>query len=206
MTYTIYGDLRTGAFSAEAALAEAEAPYQFQRVLVTENEQKAPAFLAVNPSGKVPALRTPEGDIVTESMAILLTIADHFPNTSLLPSPGTPQRAAAYRWLAFMASEIYPMVEIEDYPARFAPDTPEALHNAAVERIHDRLMVLERNLTGPWILPSGFSLVDIYAAMFWRWAAGPGLDRVALPRLQAMKDALVARPKAGPVWLRHWGS
>jgi glutathione S-transferase len=56
MTYRIFGDLRSGAFSAEAALAEAGAPYEFQIVSLDRNEQREPAFLAVNPSGKVPAL------------------------------------------------------------------------------------------------------------------------------------------------------
>src|SRR5271166_5848602 len=112
LAYTVFGDLRSGAFSAEAALAEAGAPYEFHVVSLDRNEQREPAFLAVNPSGKVPALRLPEGEIVTESAAILLTVADHFPNAKLLPAQGTSARAQAYRWLAFMASEIYPMVEI----------------------------------------------------------------------------------------------
>ncbi|HYJ34928.1 MAG TPA: glutathione S-transferase N-terminal domain-containing protein, partial [Rhizomicrobium sp.] len=77
MSYTLYGDLGSGAFSAEAALAEAGAPYSFELVSLAKNEQKQPAFLAINPSGKMPGLRLPEGEIVTESAAILLTLADH---------------------------------------------------------------------------------------------------------------------------------
>ena len=106
----------------EAALAEAGAPYEFHSVSLEKNEQKEPAFLAINPSGKIPALKLPEGEILTESAAILLTIADHFPNARLLPPQASAARAQAYRWLAFMASEIYPMVEITDYPERFAPE------------------------------------------------------------------------------------
>lgn len=70
MTYTIYGDLRTGAFSSEAALAEAGALYTFEIVSLNKNAQKAPEFLKVNPSGKIPALRLPDGRIVAESLAI----------------------------------------------------------------------------------------------------------------------------------------
>ena len=77
MSYTLYGDLGSGAFSAEAALAEAGAPYSFEPVSLDRNEQKQPAFLAINPSGKMPALRLPEGDVVTESAAILLTLELH---------------------------------------------------------------------------------------------------------------------------------
>ena len=120
MSYTIYGDKGSGAFSAEAALAEAGARCQLHFVSLKDNEQRKPEFLAINPSGKMPALRLPEGDVITKSSAILLTVADHFPNAHLLPPTG-PARAQAYRWLAFMASEIYPMAEVSDYPERFAP-------------------------------------------------------------------------------------
>ncbi|MBU6297523.1 MAG: glutathione S-transferase N-terminal domain-containing protein, partial [Alphaproteobacteria bacterium] len=72
MSYTIYGDLRSGAFSAEAALAETDAEYEFHTVSLEKNEQKSPEFLAVNPSGKMPALKLPGGEIIAESAAILL--------------------------------------------------------------------------------------------------------------------------------------
>src|ERR1700677_5117753 len=126
MTYTVYGDLRSGVFSSEAALAEAGADYSFERISIEKAEQRAPAFLAINPSGKMPALRLPDGTIITESLAILLTIADRFPQSALLPKQGSTARANAYRWLAYMAGEIYPMVEISDFPERFVPTGVEA--------------------------------------------------------------------------------
>ena len=52
MTYTIYGDLRSGAFSSEAALAEAGADYRFEIISLDKNDHKKPEFLAINPSGK----------------------------------------------------------------------------------------------------------------------------------------------------------
>src|SRR5258708_3029717 len=121
MSFTLYGDLGSGAFSAEAALAEAGAPYRFELVSLEKNEQKQPQFLAINPSGKIPALRLPEGVIVTESAAILLTLADHFPQARLLPPQASNDRAKAYRWLAFMAAEGVPAVVSTVYPARFYP-------------------------------------------------------------------------------------
>src|ERR1700759_5616374 len=170
MGYTLYGDLGSGAFSAESALAEAGAPYPFELVSLEKNEQKQPAFLAINPSGKMPALRLPEGEIVTESAAILLTLADHFPQARLLPPQASNDRAHAYRWLAFMAGEIYPIVEIVDYPARFVPDgaAAEALRAKARDRIRERILIIERMVQGPFLLSYGFSILDIYAAMFTR--------------------------------------
>jgi glutathione S-transferase len=206
MSYTLYGDLGSGAFSAEAALAEAGVPYNFELVLLDKNEQKQPAFLAINPSGKIPALRLPEGEIVTESAAILLTLADHFPQARLLPPQASNDRAFAYRWLAFMAGEIYPIVEIVDYPARFVPEgaAAEALRAKARDRIRERILIVERMIRGPFLLPNGFSILDIYAAMFTRWSLEPDWKLANLPKLMALAEAVSLRPAIAPVWRRHF--
>lgn len=66
---------------------------------------KAPAYLAVNPMGKVPALR--DGDtVVTESAAICAYLADRFPQRALAPPPGDAARAAYYRWMFFVAGPL----------------------------------------------------------------------------------------------------
>jgi len=209
MTYILYGDKGSGAFSAEAVLAEAGAPYEFKLISLDKNEQREPAFLAINPSGKMPALRLPEGQIVTESLAILMTLADHFPNARLLPPQGGPARTQAYRWLAFMASEIYPMVEISDYPERFVTNgDADALRQKARERIRERLLIVERMCDGPWFLASGFSIVDIYAAMFSRWRGSIGkewLKEGHIPKLDALARGVARRPAIEPVWHRHFG-
>jgi len=119
VSWILFGDKGSGAFAAEAALAEAGARCDFREISLQRNEQRSPEFLAVNPAGKIPALQLPEGEVITETLAMLLTIAERYPAAGLLPPPGTQARAQACRWLAFMASEIYPIVEIEDYPSRF---------------------------------------------------------------------------------------
>ncbi len=209
MSYTIYGDLGSGAFSAEAALAEAGAPYDFHVISLEKNEQRKPEFLAINPSGKMPAVRLPEGQILTESLAILLTVADHFPNARLLPAQASAERGAAYRWLAFMAAEVYPMVEISDYPERFVQpgDDAKALREKVRERIRERILIVERVVAEPWFLPTGFSILDIYAAMFLRWRNTIGREWLAAghtPRLAALSAAVAERPNIAPVWKRHF--
>lgn len=209
--FLIFGDKGSGAFSAEAALAEAGAPYDFRTISLEKNEQRSPEFLAINPSGKMPAVRLPEGQILTESLAILLTVADHFPNARLLPPQASPERGSAYRWLAFMAAEIYPMVEISDYPERFAPkgDQSDALRQKARERIRDRLSIVERQVAGPWFLAGGFSILDIYAAMFSRWRGSIGKDWLAaghIPNLLALAKSVSQRERIAPVWERHFAN
>jgi GST-like protein len=202
MSYTLYGDLGSGAFSAEAALAEAGAPYTFELVSLEKNQQKSPDFLAINPSGKIPALRLPGGSIVTESAAILLTLAEHFPPARLLPPLGAPARAQAYRWLAFMAGEIYPIVEIVDYPERFGDG--ESLRAIARDRIRERILIIERMIDGDFLLPHGFSILDIYAAMFTRWSLEPAWKQANIPKLMKLAENVAKRPAIAPVWAKHF--
>ena len=207
--FTIFGDEGSGAFSAEAALAEAGAPYELRLVSLENNEQRAPDFLALNPTGKMPALRLPTGEIVTESLAIMLTVAERYPDAHLLPPAGSDERAGAYRWLSFMATEIYPMVEISDYAERFTGkgDQAAALRSTVRERIRDRVLVLEREVAGPWFLASGFSLVDIYAAMFSRWRGSLGTAWASggrIAKLDALSRSISERPRLAGVWKRHF--
>lgn len=208
MTYILYGDLGSGAFSIEAALAEAGAPLEFRSVSLEKDEQKSDAFLAINPSGKIPALQLPEGGIVTETAALLILIAERHPEANLLPAPGTPERGQALRWLAFMASEIYPIVEIADYPERFFADHKSAaiLGLSAKRRIRDRLILVEAAVQGPWFLGENFSALDIYAAMFSRWreAREGGWRDDYLPKICAIANALKERPAIKPVFEKYF--
>ena len=206
MSFVIYGDRGSGAFSAEAALVEAGAQYEFRPVSLKLDEQRAPAFLAINPSGKMPALQLPEGGVLTESLAILVMLAERFPEAQLLPPPGSFARAQALRWLAFMATELYPMVEIVDYPARFVPEGAEsdALRERAREKLRERIMIIEHAVAGPWLLADGFSVADIYAAMFSRWDIGAEFRDANLPKLVALANAVAQRPRVAPVWQRHF--
>ena len=206
MTYVLYGDRGSGAFSVECALAEAGVEYEFRTVSLKDNAQRAAEFLELNPMGKMPALRLPEGGILTESLAILVMIAERFPDAKLLPPPASFARAQGLRWLAFMATELYPMVEIVDYPERFAPKGAEsdALRERAREKLRERIFIMEKSVSGPWLLAEGFSVADIYAAMFSRWDIGHEFREAHLPKIVALANAVAVRPAIAPIWQRHF--
>jgi glutathione S-transferase len=208
MAYGIYGDKGSGAFAVEAALAEAGCDYRFEAISLEKNEQRSEAFRAINPSGKIPALKLPSGEIVTESSALLLTVADRYPEAKLLPPSASAARADAYRWIAFMASEIYPMVEIVDYPERFTPDgaDKEIVRGLARERVRERFRTIESVIAVPWLLPSGFSAADIYAAMFSRWSVGKDWRETNLPKVNALARSVSERPRIAAVWQKHFGA
>lgn len=208
MTYVLYGENGSGSFCIEAALVEACAAYEFKNIDMSKDEQRAPEFLAINPSGKIPALQLPSGEIVTETSALLFVLAERHPESNLLPPAGTPEKAQAMRWIAFLASEVYPMVEIADYPDRFVADHRGAavLKLSAKQRIRHRMATADAAAAGPWFLAGGFSAVDIYAAMFSRWreCREGGWREENIPKICAIAAGIAERPGLVEVWKRYF--
>ena len=89
-------------------LEEIGQPYRTE-VLDYASSMKTPAYLAINPLGKVPAI-THGGVVVTETAAICAYLADAFPQAGLAPAPGSKERAPYYRWLFFGAGCVEPAV------------------------------------------------------------------------------------------------
>ena len=206
MTYILYGGRRSGSLTVELAMAEIGAKYEIRDVDLEVNAQRQNSYAAVNPQRKLPALVTPEGETLTESVAILLTLDERHPEASLLPPSASPERAQALRWLLFIATEIYPLVEINDYPERYspAPDVAPAIREIARHTWRERWLLVEQHISGdPFLLPSGFCLSDIYIAVVSRWAQQDDWRPAHIPKVERIAAAVAARPAAAPVWSRH---
>ena len=206
MSYILYGDLQSGSATIELALAEIGAPYEVRDVSLDSNAQRDEAYKAVNPQQKLPTLVTPEGETLTESVAILLTLCERYPDAGLLPPAGSGPRAHALRWLLFVATELYPVVEINDYPERFSADAKAApgIRERAREIWRRRWLIVEGNIAGkPFLLQEGFSVTDIYIAVVSRWAQQENWRPKHIPKIESLTGAVAARPKCAPVWARH---
>jgi glutathione S-transferase len=188
-------------------LEEVGQPYKTE-VLDYAATMKAPAYLAINPMGKVPALR--HGDaVVTETAAICAYLADAFPQAGLAPPAGDRTRAPYYRWMFFTAGPVE------------AATSNKAL-NFVVPPERERMMgygtfALTMNalesalLNGKYILGNNFSAADVYVGsalgfgmMFGTIEKRPAFEqywqrlstRQAFSRAKELDDALVAQPKA----------
>ena len=206
--YKLYGEKGSGMAMVDAALAEAGADYQKLPVDLDKQEQRGEEFRKLNPVGKIPALILPSGAVMTESAAMLITIAERFPDAKLLPPIGSDERAQAIRWTVFAVSEVYPMIEIFDYPKRFATGEKEegAVKLRAQQRARERWLIVEQVIAGsPWILPGGFSIADIATACVSRWTLGKDWRAPNIPKIEALNAAIYQRPRAGPIWKHHFG-
>jgi len=205
MKYTIHGAPGSGSGIVEAACAEIGVEYEVRDLDARNDEHLGEAYAAINPHRKMPTLEVEDGEIITESVAILLTLDERHRDAGLLPPPGSKDRAQALRWMLFLATEMYPFVEMIDYPERFADsaDGAEAIRERAEAILRQRWWILEANLTGsPYCVASGFSATDLYITKFSVW-----LDEAwrseHLPRVEALTSAVLARPALAAVWARH---
>lgn len=167
----------------------------FQLEILDKDSMKAPAYLAINPSGAVPAIV--DGDFVlTQNAAILGYIADTYPEAGLAGDGSPRQRAEAARWLAFVNSDLHPAFKPLFGPSNFIADAGQfdAVKHAAKQRVRALFEVADRQLAGKhWI--AGFrSFADPYLYITLRWAQGLKIDLSGLENLAGFKARMEADP------------
>lgn len=155
-------------------LEEAGAAYRIAPIDFAKNEHKAPAFLALNPMGKLPTI-VHCGTVVTETAAIIAYLADAFPKAGLAPPADDPRRGAYYRWLFFGAGCFEPAL-LDTMMKRPPVERKSAVGWGSYD---DVLATLKTALaTGPYLLGDSFTAADVYIGSEINFAmmfGGPGL-------------------------------
>lgn len=149
---------RTRSFTALWMLEEVGAPYDIVRVDIRAPGHPTDAYKRVNPMGKVPALED-GGTGFGETAAILLYLADKFPNAKLAPAVSDPKRGRFLQWL------MYPPATIEPAMAeKMLGHKPNPFSSGWGD--YDRAMgALEAAMTpGPWLFGEAFTAADLYVA------------------------------------------
>jgi glutathione S-transferase len=167
----------------------------FELEILDKASMKAPAYLAINPTGAVPAIV--DGDFVlTQNAAIMGYIADTYPEAGLTGDGSARQRAEANRWLAFVNSDLHPAFKPMFGPAAYLPDPDEhavtVLKASALKRLRSLYEIADRQLAGkPWL--AGFrSVADPYLYITLRWAQAFHVDLSGLDNLAAFKERMEA--------------
>lgn len=177
-------------------LREVGCPFELALVDREKDAQHSPAYLKLNPSGRIPVL-IDDGQVIFETAAIGLYLADRFPQAGLAPPPGAPDRGAYYKWMVHLANTPQAEFRAWFYPHEFVDDATLAGHAKAAagskmmtifERIDAQLGV------GPWLLGERFCAADLFLLMLVRW--GRTLPRPAreFPALAAHAARVLARP------------
>lgn len=172
-------------------LEEVGAPYETV-VLDYASTMKAPDYLAINPMGKVPAIR--HGDtVVTEVAAICAYLADAFPDAGLAPAPGSKDRGAYYRWLFFAAGPVEAAV-IDRTLGLVVPDDKKVM--VGYGSYDDMVEVLDQAVGANEYLAGGkFSAADVYVGSHIGWGTQFG-TLPKRPNFDAYLARLMSRPAA----------
>ena len=188
-------------------LEEIGQPYRTE-VLDYGTTMKAPAYLAINPMGKVPALR--HGDVVvTEAAAICAYLADAFPQAGLAPPPGDRLRGPYYRWLFFAAGPVEAAVSNKAFGFVVPPEREGTIGYGSFERV---MNTLEQAVSGGnYLVGNKFTAADVYAGsqigfglMFKTFEPRPAFQhywqrisaRPAYARARELDEALIAKQQA----------
>jgi len=192
----LYGFAGTRTQRALWGLKELDADFEFVSVNLLTGEHKQPEFVRLNPAGKVPVLV--DGDLVIpESAAIVLYLADKYPEKALLPvDPAL--RAQAYRWVMFAVTELeQPLWRITRHSFIYPPEkrSPADIELAR-EDFATMAAILDKHLEGrEFIVGDSLTVADCVTAYLIDWASECNLIE-PFPQLRAYLERLYSRPKA----------
>lgn len=202
--YVVYGAAGSGSVTVEAALTLLGKPYRVVEIAPWEGKAAADEMAKVNPLRQAPALVLPSGELMTESAAILVWLADSHPGSGLSPALDSPLRPRFLRWMAYISAQIYALYWARDDLSRLAADKA---HEAVIDertkaRIRDcwRMMGEQVEPAGRFMLGEEISVLDIYLTVASRW--GPrrrALYEVA-PRLGEVARHVDADPRLAAFW------
>lgn len=203
---TLYYSPQSRATGTRVLLEELGAPYDLHVLNMKAGEQRQPAYLAVNPLGKVPAIRHREA-LVTEQVAITIYLADLFPEAGLTPALDDSRRGPYLRWIAYYGSSFEPAL-IDKFMKR-EPAPPMHTPYSDCETM---LGALETQLSrGPYLLGERMTAADILWGVAFNWTMMFGLvprkdvfvayaeritSRPAFQRINAADDEMAAQHAA----------
>ena len=203
----LYGAPASGSVAVEATLTLLGIPFRVidaeTWVDVKARDKVAPA----NPLRQVPALIFPDGEIMTESAAILLHFADLHPESNLAPAVTDPRRRAFLRWMTYVSTSIYSLYWLKTDPGRIG--FARADHERAVDAVHavvsERWKLMDAQISpGTYLLGDTMSVLDIYVTVISRF--GPWRNRFyeAAPGLTPIVKRVDADPRLQHFWERRF--
>ena len=175
-------------------LEECGADYEVVPVPYGENGTKSAGFLAVNPMGKLPAVKY--GDtVITETAALVVFLAELFPEKNLIPAVGTAERGEFYRWLMFAMHAEYAFMD----KWHGIPETPERKRSIGYGSFDEVVATLTKFLHGKeYALGDHFTALDLYLSGLIAW----GIMRAQVLDMDSELGAFMKRHAARPAFAK----
>ena len=197
--FKLYYAPGTCALASHIALEEAGAAYTTERIDFKSNQQNSAEYLAVNPKGRVPSLVTDRG-ILTETPAMLVFIAQSFPQAKLAPLGDAFAFAQAQAFNSYLCSTVHVAHAHKMRGARWATEEPSFadMKRKVPQTVGACFALIERDmLKGPWVMGEQYTICDPYLFTLAGWLEGDSVDLAALPKVadhrKRMSERLAVR-------------
>ena len=200
--YVVHGAAGTGSVMVEAALTLLGLPYRVVESTLFQTGEDA-ALEQVNPMRQLPALILPGRELMTESSAILIWLADDHPEARLAPTMANAARPAFLRWMAFVSAAIYALFWIRDDPARVTSHTEAQAEIKARtgDRIAECWGIMDSQVDpGRYILGDELTVLDLAVTVMSRWAPRRRRFYAVAPKLSEVVRRVDANPRLQAFW------
>jgi len=204
---TLYGAEGSSSVAVEAAMCLLGLRYTLVEGATWADEGARERVAPVNPMRQVPTLVYPGGEVMTESAAILIDLADRHPDAALSPPIDDPKRRPFLRWMIYVSSAIYSLHWIKPDVTRIGAAPRE--RDAVVQAVHDRIAycwhAMDGQLSpGRYLLGDRLSVLDLYVTVVSRF--GPWRHRFyqAAPGLSAVVRRVDQEPRLAEFWSRRF--
>ncbi len=205
--FVLHGRLGWGSAIVEAQLAWYGLPFRMEDSGdLLASAAARDTLRSLNALAQVPVLVLPDGQVMTESAAITLHLADLTGRDDLVPGPKAPERAAFLRCLVFIVANVYPTFTYGDVPTRFVTaEAAAASFRSELDTYQRRLWTIVEGAAGtPSFLGERFSALDIYLSVMTRWRPGPAWFVENTPRVSVAALRTASLPTLAPVIERNF--
>ncbi len=195
---TLYFTAHTCALATHIALEDAGAEYALKKIDFAKNEQRDPAYLAVNPKGRVPALVAPQG-VLTETPAMLAFVAQSFPRARLAPLDNAFAFATAQAFNSYLCSSLH-VAHAHRMRGHRWVDPADTAAIAAMQRgvpksVGEGFAMIEEHLfKGPYVMGAEYTICDPYLFTLAQWMEADGVDPARFPRVAEHRARMAERP------------
>jgi glutathione S-transferase len=186
----------TCSLASHIALEDAAAEYATVRINFADDEQRKPAYLAINPKGRVPALVTGRG-ILTETPAMLGFIAQSFPQARLAPPDDPFGFAEVQAFNSYLCATLHVAHAHRMRGNRWADDPAAitAMQRKVPESVSACYDLIEVNmLRGPWVMGETYTICDPYLFTIAQWLEQDGVDPSRFPKVISHRRRMSERP------------
>lgn len=203
----LYGAAASGSVAVEAALTLLDIRFRLIEGATWASEAARACVSEQNALRQIPTLLLPDGEILTESAAILLHLADAHPASRLAPGLHEASRRQFLRWMFFVSSAIYSLHWIKPDVARIG--APPSARDEVVHAVHERIAFCWRTMDAQmspskYLLGDALSVLDIYVAVISRFGPWRARFYAEAPRMAPAIRRVDDEPRLQALWERRF--